>query len=63
MANRRLPLHKIKEVLRLKYECNLSEREIARSCQVSLCHHYPVTVVIIEAFIVGSSHSAWVVVE
>ncbi len=35
MANRRLPVRKIKEVLRLKYSCNLSEREISRSCQVS----------------------------
>jgi len=35
MANRRLPMRKIKEVLRLKYDCNLSEREISRSCQVS----------------------------
>ena len=35
MANRRLPMRKIKEVLRLKYECNLSEREIARSCRIS----------------------------
>jgi len=28
-------LRKIKEVLRLKYDCGLSEREISRSCQVS----------------------------
>ena len=28
-------MRKIKEVLRLKYNCNLSEREISRSCQVS----------------------------
>ncbi len=35
MANRRLPMRKIKEVLRLKYGCGLSAREIARSCQVS----------------------------
>lgn len=28
-------MRKIKEVLRLKYECRISEREIARSCQVS----------------------------
>ncbi|MDP2731035.1 MAG: IS21 family transposase [Dehalococcoidales bacterium] len=28
-------MRKIKEVLRLKFECNLSEREIARSCQIS----------------------------
>jgi DNA-binding transcriptional regulator LsrR (DeoR family) len=35
MANRRIPMRKIKEVLRLRFECNLSEREIARSCQIS----------------------------
>jgi len=35
MANRRLPMRKTKEVLRLKYECGISEREIARSCHVS----------------------------
>jgi transposase len=35
MANRRLPVRKIKEVLRLKYDCNLSDRQIARSCRVS----------------------------
>ena len=28
-------MRKIKEVLRLKYDCGLSDREIARSCQVS----------------------------
>ena len=28
-------MRKIKEVLRLKYDCNLSGREISRSCQVS----------------------------
>ena len=28
-------MRKIREVLRLRYECNLSEREIARSCQIS----------------------------
>ena len=28
-------MRKIKEVLRLKYECGISEREIARICQVS----------------------------
>ena len=32
MANKRLPVRKIKEVLRLKYVCGLSEREIARGC-------------------------------
>jgi transposase len=35
MANRRLPLRKVKEVLRLKYDCGLSEREIARICGVA----------------------------
>jgi len=35
MPNRRLSLRKIKEVLRLKYDCGVSEREISRSCQVS----------------------------
>ncbi len=35
MANKRLPLRKIKEVLRLKYICGLGEREIAQSCRVS----------------------------
>jgi len=35
MPNRRLSMRKTKEVLRLKYDCAVSEREIARSCQVS----------------------------
>jgi transposase len=35
MPNRRLSVRKIKEILRLKYECGISEREISRSCQVS----------------------------
>lgn len=35
MANRRLPVRKIKEVLRLKHTCGLSKREIARSCNVT----------------------------
>ena len=35
MPNRRLSLRKIKEILRLKLECGISEREISRSCQVS----------------------------
>ena len=34
MANERLPMHKIKEVLRLKYECRLSNRVIGRSLHV-----------------------------
>lgn len=36
MANRRLSMRKIKEVLRLKYEGGLSNRAIARSCNI--CH-------------------------
>ena len=35
MANRRLPVRKIKEILRLKHACGLSAREIARSCNVA----------------------------
>ncbi len=35
MANERLPMRKIKEILRLRYACGLSEREIARSCGVA----------------------------
>jgi len=35
MANRRLPVRKIKEILRLNYACGLSKREIARSCNVA----------------------------
>jgi len=35
MAKRRLPVRKIKEVLRLKHACGLSKRDIARSCNVS----------------------------
>ncbi len=35
MANRRLPVRKLKEILRLKYACGLSKREIARSCNVA----------------------------
>ena len=35
MANRRLSVRKLKEILRLKYACSLSEREIARSCNVA----------------------------
>jgi len=32
MANQRLPMRKIKEVLRLKYDCLRTQREIAQSC-------------------------------
>jgi transposase len=35
MPNRRLSVRKIKEILRLKFDCGISDREIARSCQVS----------------------------
>jgi len=35
MPNRRLSVRKIKEILRLKFDCGISEREISRSCRVS----------------------------
>lgn len=35
MVNGRLPVRKIKEILRLKYACGLSKREIALSCNVA----------------------------
>ena len=35
MPNRRLSVRKIKEILRLKLDCGISEREIARSCRIS----------------------------
>jgi transposase len=35
MPNRRLSVRKIKEILRLKLDCGISEREISRSCGVS----------------------------
>jgi transposase len=35
MSNRRLSVRKIKEILRLKLDCGISEREISRSCRVS----------------------------
>ncbi len=35
MANRRLSMRKTKEVLRLKYEVGLSNRQISRSCSIS----------------------------
>ena len=35
MANRRLSMRKTKEILRLKHELGLSNRQIARSCNVS----------------------------
>ncbi|MBM4324636.1 MAG: helix-turn-helix domain-containing protein [Deltaproteobacteria bacterium] len=35
MANRRLSIRKIKEVLRLHQKIGLSERQIAKSCDIS----------------------------
>jgi len=35
MSQERLTVRKIKEILRLKWECQLSERVIARSCRIS----------------------------
>jgi len=35
MPNRRLSVRKIKEILRLKLECGISDREISRTCGVS----------------------------
>jgi transposase len=35
MSQERLTVRKIKEVLRLKWECQISERAIARSCRIS----------------------------
>jgi hypothetical protein len=35
MAQERLPMRKIGEVLRLKWKCGLSNRAIAHSCSIS----------------------------
>ena len=35
MAKERLSMRKIREILRLKYECNLTDRQIAKSCLVA----------------------------
>lgn len=35
MSRERLSMRKIKEVLRLKYECHLTNRQIAKSCQIA----------------------------
>jgi DNA-binding transcriptional regulator LsrR (DeoR family) len=35
MAKARLSMRKIKEVLRLKFNCDLSRHQIAESCQIS----------------------------
>ena len=41
MADRRLSMRKIKEVLRLKYEAGLSNRAIARSCGIKNVRQVP----------------------
>ena len=35
MPNKRLPMRKIREILRLRHVCGLGEREIARSCHIA----------------------------
>ncbi len=35
MPERRMPMRQIKEVLRLHHEARLSDRQIARACQLS----------------------------
>lgn len=35
MPAERLPMRKTKEVLRLKFACGLSDRQIARSCAIA----------------------------
>ena len=35
MAQPRISMRKIKEILRLKYELGLSDRQVAESCNVS----------------------------
>ena len=35
MANRRFPVRKIKEVLRLEHACGLSKWEVAQSCNIA----------------------------
>jgi DNA-binding transcriptional regulator LsrR (DeoR family) len=35
MAKERLSMRKIREILRLKYECHLTDRQIAKSCSVA----------------------------
>jgi hypothetical protein len=32
MAKERLSMRKIREILRLKYDCGLTDRQIAKSC-------------------------------
>ena len=40
MANRRLPMRKIKEILRLYFQARLSARQIARSCLAAISHRW-----------------------
>jgi hypothetical protein len=35
MPNKRLPMRKIREILRLRHVCGLGERETARSCHTA----------------------------
>jgi hypothetical protein len=35
MAAKRLSMRKIREILRLKFECGLSQRDIAKSCSIA----------------------------
>ena len=35
MAKERLSMRKIKEILRLKFDCDLTDRQIAKSCSVA----------------------------
>ena len=35
MAKERLSMRKIREILRLKFECGLTNRQIAKSCSVA----------------------------
>ena len=35
MAQERISMVKIREILRLKYECGMSNRQVAKSCGVS----------------------------
>ncbi len=52
MPATRIPMRKSREILRLKWECELSHRQIAESCQVA---RPPVTEYIERATAVGLS--------
>ncbi len=41
MAQKRLSMRKIRDILRLRFGCNLSYRVIARSCSASPATVYP----------------------